>query len=145
MSERKATAIRLSSEADRIIGQLSEQLGITRSSVIEMAIRQLAQQKGDEMSDFSDTTLTVTMEAGATDFPGIAEIYEYVFLGYTEADREVWRCHMAKRDAPGVAQGLRFQRQVYHVGAAERITDRTRPSLVAPGQLPSGAKPTLVS
>lgn len=45
MTDRKATSIRLSAEADRLIRALVVKLGITQSGVIEMAIRKLAEQE----------------------------------------------------------------------------------------------------
>lgn len=41
----KATSIRLSAEADRLIKALAEKLGIKQSGVIEMAIRKLAERE----------------------------------------------------------------------------------------------------
>lgn len=48
MSGRKATSVRLSAEADRLIKALADKLGIKQSAVIEMAIRKLAQQEDAE-------------------------------------------------------------------------------------------------
>jgi hypothetical protein len=42
---RKATAIRLTAGADRLIARLAAKLGLSRSAVIEMAIRKLAEQE----------------------------------------------------------------------------------------------------
>lgn len=45
MSERKATSIRLSAEADRLLDQLNERLGAkSRSAVLEIAIREMARR-----------------------------------------------------------------------------------------------------
>lgn len=46
MTDRKATSIRLSAEADRLIKALADRLGLKQSSVIEMAVRKLAEQEG---------------------------------------------------------------------------------------------------
>jgi hypothetical protein len=43
---KKQTSIRLSEEAQSLIVQLSTQLGISQSAVIEMAIRVLAKREG---------------------------------------------------------------------------------------------------
>src|SRR6266568_7151430 len=42
---KKKTSIRLSEEAQRLIAQLSTQLGISQSAVLELAIRALAKQE----------------------------------------------------------------------------------------------------
>lgn len=46
MTDRKATSIRLSAEADRLIKALADRLGLKQSSVIELAVRKLAEQEG---------------------------------------------------------------------------------------------------
>jgi Ribbon-helix-helix domain len=43
---KKKTSIRLSEEAQRLLEQLSRQLGISQSAVIEQAIRGLAKREG---------------------------------------------------------------------------------------------------
>jgi predicted DNA-binding protein len=43
---KKKTSIRLSEEAQRLIEQLSKQLGISQSAVIEQAVRILAKREG---------------------------------------------------------------------------------------------------
>jgi predicted transcriptional regulator len=43
--KRKATSIRFSDEADRLIRLLAAKLGIKRSAVIELAIRKFAEQE----------------------------------------------------------------------------------------------------
>lgn len=45
MTDRKATSIRLSAEADRLLDQLNERLGAkNRSAILELAIRELARK-----------------------------------------------------------------------------------------------------
>lgn len=45
MTDRKATSIRLSAEADRLLDELAARLGMkSRSAVLELAIRELARQ-----------------------------------------------------------------------------------------------------
>ncbi len=46
MADKKPTTIRLSAEARRLLDALSEQLGISHTAIIELAIREKAQREG---------------------------------------------------------------------------------------------------
>lgn len=43
---RKATSLRLTREADRLVAALAARLGLSRSAVIELAVRRLAEREG---------------------------------------------------------------------------------------------------
>lgn len=43
---KQATSIRLTSEAKRLIKKLADKLGVTQASIIEIAIRRLAEIEG---------------------------------------------------------------------------------------------------
>ncbi len=42
---KKLTAFRLSAEARRLLGVLSEKLGVTQAAIVELAIREKAQKE----------------------------------------------------------------------------------------------------
>jgi predicted transcriptional regulator len=44
--EKKSTSIRLSDEARRLVTELAKKLGVHKSSILEMAIRKLAEKEG---------------------------------------------------------------------------------------------------
>lgn len=43
---RKATSLRLTRVADRLVAALAARLGLSRSAVIELAVRRLAEREG---------------------------------------------------------------------------------------------------
>lgn len=45
-SGKKPTTVRLSAEAQRLLALLSERDGISKTAVLELAIRQMAQREG---------------------------------------------------------------------------------------------------
>jgi len=45
MRKQKATSIRLTPEAERLLVELAKKLGLPKSNVIELAIRKLAEQE----------------------------------------------------------------------------------------------------
>jgi predicted transcriptional regulator len=45
MEKKRATSIRLSPEAKRLLTQMAQQLGITEAAVIEIAIRRFAEEE----------------------------------------------------------------------------------------------------
>lgn len=44
--KKRPTAVRLTPEAYRLIGELAAKLGVSRTAVIELAIRRLAEREG---------------------------------------------------------------------------------------------------
>ncbi len=46
--DKQATSIRLTPEAKRLIKELAKKLGVTQASIIEIAIRRLAEIEGVE-------------------------------------------------------------------------------------------------
>jgi len=45
MKKEKQTNVRLSSEAIRLLGELTKKLGISQAAIMEIAIRRLAEQE----------------------------------------------------------------------------------------------------
>lgn len=46
MRNKKATSVRLTDQAGRLIDELARRLGITRTAVLEIAVRRLAKAEG---------------------------------------------------------------------------------------------------
>ena len=53
MAQKTATAFRLSATAQELMGGLAQKMGVTKTAVIEMAVRQMAEREGVRTAEVS--------------------------------------------------------------------------------------------